>query len=157
MVKHTHSPPPMTPCCWLVCVASAARLGLGGLVVVVRVINIMESMTSVQEWFESDVMLCVGRTGGKYEQTEVIITYIVDVSSFCYHLVPCGCLLQCMRQMARMCWCLILSCISLHPIHLISNHKFKVGISYIFIDVYPLSMFTNVQVLYHSSLPLSAS
>ncbi len=53
MVKH--SPPSNVPhAVGLYHVSSV----LGGIVVVIRVINVM-SMTSVQEWFESGIMLCV--------------------------------------------------------------------------------------------------
>ena len=66
-MKHTNfPPPPMFPMLLvrLCCISSV----LGGMVVVINVV----SMTSVSEWFKSDVMLFVvmKERMGKYEQTE---------------------------------------------------------------------------------------
>jgi len=72
----------------LCCISSV----LGGMVVVINV----TSMTSVSEWFESDVMLFVVMKA--WENTNKQNSYIADVSSFCHQLVVAVCRCACNRR-----------------------------------------------------------
>jgi len=82
---------------------------------------------SVMEWFVSDVMLCEAVWEGKNMNKQ---NYIVDMSSMSSFHVPCGSLLLCTQQMARM----YLVSYTRGQLHVPAPHmhsKFKVGISYI--------------------------